>query len=55
MGSVEERKNSKVNLPYLSFAIQLQQYHMSSINYISLGNTNTNIIRCKLQFFFSFF
>lgn len=43
---------SKVNLPYLSFAIQLQQYPMSFINYISLGNTNMNIIRCKLYFFF---
>lgn len=30
-------------------AIQLQQYHMSFINYISLGNTNMNIIRCKMQ------
>lgn len=28
---------------------------MSSINYISLGNTNMNIIRCKLQFFFVLF
>lgn len=30
-------------------AIQLQHYHMSFINYISLGNTNMNIIRCKMH------
>lgn len=30
-------------------AIQLQQYHMSFINYISLGNTNMNITRCKMH------
>lgn len=38
---------SKVSISVL--AIQLQQYHMSFINYISLGNTNMNIIRCKMH------